>query len=100
MRFVFAVTERHYAILRPNPDATGQNNFLNRRQPFTLRHHSFAPMMFPQRRSERSTITGLTGHCSALCLPLFFSHLAAFFSRLIADWQMDFLTIFYVMTES
>jgi hypothetical protein len=100
MRFVCAVTERHYAILRPNPDATGQNNILNRRQLFPLQHHTFAPMMFPQRRSERSTITGLTGHCSALCLPLFFSHLAAFFSRLIADWQMDFLTIFYVLTES
>ncbi|WP_262264456.1 hypothetical protein [Pantoea dispersa] len=60
----------------------------------------FAPMMFPQRRSERSTITGLTGHRSSLCLPLFFSHLAAFFSRLIAGWQMEFLTIFYVLTES
>ncbi|WP_372772252.1 hypothetical protein [Pantoea sp. WEP] len=60
----------------------------------------FAPMMFPQCRSERSTITGLTGHRLALCLPLFFSHLAAFFSRLIAGWQMDFLTIFYVLTES
>jgi len=60
----------------------------------------FAPIMFPQRRSERSTITGLTGHRSALYLPLFFSHLAAFFSRLITGWQMDFLTIFYVLTES
>ncbi|MEB5972606.1 hypothetical protein MXF20_10965 [Pantoea dispersa] len=100
MRFVFAVTERHYAILRPNSDATGQNNILNRRQPFPPRLTSAPSMMFPQHRSKRSIITGLTAHRLALSLPLFFSHLAAFFPGLITGRQMDFLTIFYVLTES